>query len=105
MIRKALISPGYGAGWSTCHFTDNPAERDFVLFDPVLVAAIEDHGQPTDEDIADFERRLKEQFGTDYFYTGGARDLTVVEIEGQFIVREYDGSESVLLRGDDTDWI
>ena len=105
MVRKALISPGYGAGWSTWLNEDDPEARAFILFDPILVAAIERDGGASPEAVDDFEERYTAKFGEEPGYLGGARDLKVIEIEGQFKVDEYDGFESVTYRSDKEGWI
>ncbi len=33
-IRKALYSPGYGAGWSTWHDRERRTQQEFMLFHP-----------------------------------------------------------------------
>ncbi len=98
--RKILISPGFGAGWSTWIGTTRE-QTEFALFDSKLIEAVE-RGL-TDEDVADFEARFEKQFPSETAYTGGARALRVVEVPGEFIVKEYDGSESLCLR-DGEDW-
>jgi hypothetical protein len=102
MKRKALISPGFGGGWSTWADSDI---RDDMLFDEKLIAAVEEATDYADIDaaVADFVARMEEKHDDPYIYTGGARDLQVAQVEGQFIVEEYDGSESILTR-DDTEW-
>ena len=85
-----IVSPGFGAGWSTWA-DSNVAE--FVLFDKSLVEKV------GDGDFAQFAKaRVREVFGEDtYFYLGGADDCEVQWVpEGaDFEVREYDGSESL----------
>ena len=100
MTRKALISPGYGAGWSTWADRD---QREAALFDPELIADIEAATTVAEKYRA--AERFVARHGFKDFYVGGARDLVVQEIEGEFKVEEYDGFESVLTRDDDTDWI
>lgn len=110
--REVLISPGFGAGWSTwvCSYGDNQGEaKRFALFYQPLIDAIKDAQSKSIDDgsfakaLAQFKREFEEKFG-DEPYCGGARDLRVVEVDGPFIVREYDGSETIQLRGS-TDWI
>lgn len=104
--RKVLISPGFGAGWST--WADAEYRED-MLFDPALIAAVESGRDLGVEDdpaspLGDFLTRMRAKHGDDtYIYTGGAPDLTVATVDGQFLVTEYDGSEGVQLR-DCTDW-
>ena len=79
-----LISPGFGAGWSTW------AEHDIherVLFDPFVVEWVRNGKQgpvPVDH-------------YNEYFYDGGAEDLVIkwLPVGTKFIVREYDGHEFI----------
>ena len=83
-----LISPGYGAGWSTwCD--DN--QRETALFDKRLVEAVE-------AGVEDIEPLAKEIFGdSNYFYCGGWRDIKIIwlPIGTRFRIDEYDGSETL----------
>lgn len=98
-MRKILISPGFGAGWST--WADDELQKD-MLFDEKLIEAVENEVPLGDEDapgtpLGDFVLRMKEKHGKEvYFYTGGARDLRVVEVNGRFRVTEYDGHEDII---------
>jgi hypothetical protein len=105
--RKVLVSPEFGAGWMT--WQDTAYAEDF-LFDAELIAAVERGDDLGGEDqpgtpLALFVERLVAKHGEDarHVYLGGARDLEVKEVEGVFIVEEYDGSESILRR-DDAPW-
>lgn len=111
--RKVLVSPGFGAGWSTW-IGSSREQKEFALFDEALIAAVEagcDLGVPEkyntepspDSPIGDFLRRFQERFPGEDPYLGGARDLTVEVVEGQFQVDEYDGSETVRTRSAE-DW-
>jgi len=83
-----LISPGFGAGWSTW----NRGHNDILLFHPKLVEMVEQgkQGQINDE-------WMKENFNLDDVYCGGAEDLEIVWLDegSAFTVEEYDGSESI----------
>lgn len=109
MIRKVLISPSFGAGWSTW----NTDFREDFLFDAEVIAAVEAGAPLGDEDeegtvLHGFVQRLVAKHGEGAQHSGyfcSASDgLEVVEVDGPFIVEEYDGSESVRLR-DETEWI
>jgi hypothetical protein len=87
-----LVSPGYGAGFSTWGY---PTE---AIFDPTLIELVENE---------------KWQEAIDYCestwpngYSGGVQDLRVAWIdEGtKFIIEEYDGAESFLFK-EDIDWV
>jgi hypothetical protein len=84
-----LISPGFGAGWSTMASEE---QRDILLFDRRFVLAAE---QGKDQSEAEAIRR--EIFGCEDVYCGGWRDIEIHWLpEGtRFAVEEYDGSESL----------
>lgn len=101
-MAKALISPGFGAGWST--WIDGPYHRD-LLFDPQLIADVEeagDDGRAKKEAAERFQKRMVEKYGEEAsgIYMGGAGDLEVVEVDGPFTVEEYDGFESIRTSAD-----
>lgn len=87
-----LVSPGFGAGWSTW----SGKHRDWALFAPEVVNWVESGKN------GDIDQIVKEALGEEYFYTGGARDLEIEWVEeGQlFIIDEYDGSESLSLHAE-----
>ena len=80
-----LVSPGFGAGWSSW----NPLKPE-LLFDPAVVAMVEDGTNA--ETIAAY---CEAKYPDGYF--GGAGDLIVewVPVGIQFRVHEYDGSETL----------
>ena len=107
-----LISGGYGAGWST--WADSK-DREFFLFDRGLVALALDKeaaNGPFDKttqwliemNTEALEVYLKEN-GVDSF-TGGWAGVYVKWMDQgtEFIVEEYDGSESLRYR-DNEDWM
>jgi hypothetical protein len=97
-MTKILISPGHGAGWST--WADDSV-REFMLKDPTLIAMAE-RKAPLQE-VDDY---IESQCPDDNIYTGGWRDIEVVELPAGtlFIVDECDGYESIGTR-DGTDWV
>ena len=87
-----LVSPGFGAGFSTWGY---PTE---AIFDPTLIELVENE---------------KVQEAVDYCestwtgeYSGGVQDLKVVWVpEGsEFVIEEYDGAESLMLK-EEYNWI
>ena len=93
-----LVSPGYGAGWSTWAYSGEEDYRDFMLHDPTLVAMVErGESAETIETYVTFVHP-----GT---YCGGADGLTIewLPVGTAFRIHEYDGSESVEIR-DDITW-
>ena len=106
MARKILVSPGYGAGWSTWSYDGDEARRFFLTYAPIIEAI--EAGQPVgwdesrgadpivpDSPMARFVADFTEKFGEKPGYLGGARDLMVITVDTPFRVTEYDGSESV----------
>jgi hypothetical protein len=91
---KVLISPGFGAGWSTWNY-DIPE----LLFDPVLVNMVED-GTSAET----IEAYCIAKYSSGYF--GGSADLEVVLVKtgSDFIIHEYDGAESIQLK-DEMKWL
>jgi hypothetical protein len=99
-----LVSPGFGAGWTTwCNGPDDFMRA--LRSDPKLVEIVRNDKHLTGEEFSKRVEELKKEFGEDdcYTYEGGVEDLIVVQIpEGeQFYIHEYDGSESVKYRNSD----
>lgn len=90
-----LVSPGFGAGWSTWSRDTDSVEQ--CLFDPETVAWVEGG-------MVDSRPDFKAKFGED-FYDGGASDLVIqwIPVGTQFRIEEYDGSES-LWTADEYKW-
>ncbi len=91
-----LISPGFGAGWSTWAALD---EAEALLFDSRIVDAV-----LADQSSAEITS-LVEDLGYDS-YLGGVSGLEVHWLEPgtRFYINEYDGSES-LRTFDDLVWV
>lgn len=88
-----LVSPGYGAGW----YTSNK-EFPECLFDADIAKIV------LGEVVGNIEDVAYEKYGEE-FYLGGFDQLKVewVLIGDRFRIKEYDGSESLILAEDD-DW-
>ena len=88
-----LYSPGFGAGWYTWN-TGSPE----IIFDPTIVKFVEK--EKWDELKVYVELKYPD------IYAGGMEDLKVAWIpEGTlFKINEYDGSESIELKENDS-WI
>lgn len=88
-----LISPGYGAGWST----DCDVEIcDSILFDPDVVAWVEGGKVGPLPDMT-------AKYGYDQdFFTDAAKTLVIkwVPVGTQFRIEEYDGFESIHFESD-----
>lgn len=96
-----LVSPGFGAGWSTWAYSgdDNYREcMDFMLFDPTLVTMVE---------RGDSAQAIEAYVTAKYpnTYCGGAGDLIIewLPVGTAFRIHEYDGSETVEIR-DNMNW-
>ena len=87
-----LVSPGFGAGFYTWGY---PLE---AIFDPTLIELVEN--QKIQEAVDYCETTWEGE------YSGGVQDLRVVWVpEGkEFIIEEYDGSESLMLK-EEYNWI
>ena len=85
-----LVSPGFGAGWSTC----NSRHRETLCMDADIVQAV------LDKDIDKAVEIAKQKCGD--FYADGAYNLIVkwVKKGAVFEIEEYDGSESLHVIGD-----
>ncbi len=94
---KVLISPGYGAGWSTWN---NPA----LATDSRIIDAFEKGISEEEMKELCIRLGLTDEFGD--VYMGGFGDLMVVDVPAGelFQIQEYDGYESIELF-DSSDWI
>ena len=90
---KVLISPGFGAGWSTWNY-DWPE----MAFDPEIIELVEKGNSMAVAKIASVK------YPNAYF--GSVADLEVVLVKTgtEFIIHEYDGSESIQTK-DDFKWL
>ena len=90
-----LYSPGFGAGWSTWAYAGDENYRNFMLFDPTLVAMVE-----RGDSVGAIEAYVTSVYPNTY--CGGADDLTIewLPVGTAFRIHEYDGSESVDVRDD-----
>lgn len=88
-----IVSPGFGAGWST--WADYP---EAAVFAPDVVAWIE-AGKPSDIDV-------EETFGH-FGDLGGLSDAVVewVPVGTRFVIDEYDGSEGLTILGPDYGYV
>ena len=109
-----LISGGYGAGWSTWA---NNNDREFLLFDRGLVAlALDKEAAYESRDFGvNFDKLIDKSYRDveEYLhandrdpYTGGWDGVSVTWMDPgtEFIVEEYDGSESLRYRNNE-DWM
>lgn len=95
---KVLISPGYGAGWST--WDTNSIN---LAVDKRIVEFFESHGRNVERDkLIDF----LESIGYNDVYIGGWWDIVIktVKPNERFLINEYDGSESLISFSEDNVW-
>lgn len=88
-----LISPGYGAGWSTWN---NDKFRDLLLFDSRLIELVEKEDFSTLQD-ADKVKALLGIETEEHLCCLGGDSLKIkwVEEGTLFYIQEYDGNESI----------
>lgn len=93
-----IVSPGFGAGWSTWSYRGEEDYRDFMLFDPTLVYMVE-----CEDSAEEIEAYVNSVYPNTY--CGGSDDLTIewLPVGTAFRIHEYDGAESVEIR-DDIEW-
>lgn len=101
-MTKILVSTGYGAGWST--WAPDDKWKEIAEYQPII-NFIEAGGNPRDLDQRggpnhDLIIQMMVDLGLDRFYTGGADGLEVVEVDGPYLISEYDGWESVITARD-----
>ena len=105
-MTKILVSTGYGAGWAT--WADEAKQKQIAEYQPII-EFIENGGDPAKLKKLNINNedhplivRMKEDLDIDYFFTGGAGQLKVLEVSGPYMIEEYDGAESV--RTEDDFW-
>ena len=112
MKRKILISPGFGAGWSSW----NSGEvAKYMLTCHPIIDFLENGGKFSSRDCDDcitmhplllqLQKDCLEKFGEDHVCVLGARDLEVMEVDGRVRIHEYDGAEHIEEEGTYTGWM
>lgn len=94
-----LISPGFGAGWSTwapelfASEETSTAIREFCLFDKTLIQMCLDKASE-----GDVQKYFETKYPGEVPYLGGWEDVEVQWVQQglAFTVIEYDGSEYIL---------
>jgi hypothetical protein len=98
VVVAVLVSPDFGAGWST--WNNNHPE---ILFDPVVVNYLDPlYGTPYDKEKYDgIDAYLTATYDSGYF--GGLSGLVIEWVQQglEFMIDEYDGSETLMLK----EWI
>jgi hypothetical protein len=103
--RKILYSPGFGAGFVSWASGSKELKQWMLTYKP-FIDALEQGKEITSEMEDAFQAEAKERFGEDSIYMGGVRDLTVATVTGRVQITEYDGSESYVEEGSDSEtWL
>ena len=103
-----LVSPGYGAGWSTWNYSN---DRDFLLFDKTLVEMVLefDSQEPKNEHSLEIFKEKVNAYLVGVgigIYLGGLSDVCVEWLNPgtEFVIDEQDGYECLVLK-EETQWI
>ena len=89
MMKKVLVSYGFGAGWAT--WSDKP--QKVAEYGPII-KFLERGGNPNAlDDEHPLVKQMMEDLGLDSFYTGGAEGLEIETVDGPYRIDEYDGAE------------
>lgn len=103
--RSVLVSPGYGAGWSS--WTNNKEVAQFVAEYKPIIEFLENGGKLNSKEfnklVDELEEYVEEEFNCS-FYTGGATNLEVVVVNGPYKINEYNGSERIEEKYDGDLW-
>lgn len=100
---KVLISRGFGAGWST--WSSGECAKLMRTYQPLIIA-IEKDEKITESHpaVISMLKECKEKFDEEP-YLGGLDGLCVEEVAPPFQIHEYDGAESIVIPGEDDNWI
>jgi len=103
-MKKVLISPGYGAGWSTWQ---HEVTSEFATQYEPLIKAVE-AGEDIDEDhpaIKQYVEDVKEKFTDEIFLpTRINLDVRTIPDDAEYKVTVYDGNESLEVK-DEQEWV
>lgn len=88
---KVLVSPGFGAGWSTW----NREAKYELATDAELIRLFEAGERDAFEERANHIIRTVTGDHKESVYLGGYDQIRVEEVEGDWFINEYDGSESL----------
>jgi len=100
---EVLISPGFGAGWSTWACGKMAA---YIRTYKPLIDALKNGEDVNGEHpvIKNLCAECEEMFGESP-YLGGLADLCVRNATPPFQIHDYDGYESIVAPGEDNSWI
>lgn len=102
-MKKVLISPGYGAGWSSWNSPD--VGKFMAEYQPIIEAV--ERGEVLTENsevVQKMVKEIEEKFNEDYVCLLGIKSLVVEEVVGSYRVHEYDGFESIQVRDEEIWW-
>ena len=91
MKTKVLVSPGFGAGWSTW----NSEAKYELATDAELIRLFEAGDRDAFEARANHILQAVTGDEADTVYMGGYEQLRVEAVEGDWLINECDGSESL----------
>lgn len=94
-MTKILISPGYGAGYSSWSSGSQKFIKFLLTYKP-FIDCLESGNKITEEMIETLKKDTDKLFPErTYVCELGIDHLVVVEVDGPFLVHEYDGYESI----------
>ena len=105
-MTKILISPGYGAGWAT--WAEYDKQKKVAEYEPII-DYLESGGDPkllntvsTKKELIyhPLVKQMMVDLELDYFYAGGADQLEVTDVSGNYRIDEYDGNEYIVTEVD-----
>jgi hypothetical protein len=102
--RKVLISPGWGAGWSTWMWGTEGMAALAVTYGPIIAAL--ERGEKMSgahPAVQEFVKECEERFDCQP-YLGGVSDLEIARVPAgdKYQIREYDGFETLYLLSQST---
>jgi len=94
-MTKILISPGYGAGYSTWNSGSQKFIKFLLTYKP-FIDCLEAGNKITEEMIETLKKDVGKLFpGKTHVCDLGIDQLIVQEVDGPFVVNDYDGFESI----------
>jgi hypothetical protein len=113
--RKILVSPGYGAGWSSwCNHgaqtgdcNDYREAAQFVAEYEPIIEFLDNGGDKKSKEFGKLVEDLQDILNKKYdveFYAGGVDGLEVRVVNGPYKITEYDGYETVVEQNDSEYW-
>jgi hypothetical protein len=95
-MKKILVSPGYGAGWSS--WNSGEVAKFMAEYEPIIEAI--ENGEEINEKhelVSKMVEEIEEKFGENYVCIIGAEQLEVRIVSGPYRITDYDGYESGMI--------